>query len=100
MQVSPENLRAAATTIGVLAAGIPELPPLDAARGVRALPESAIAAALAPADGASSQAKHVLAARHGEIAYLLELSADTYRDTDVDAAARLAAVGDLNAAGV
>ncbi|BAW05554.1 conserved hypothetical protein [Nocardia seriolae] len=58
---------------------------------------AAVGAALGGSDPASRTAKGVLKARFNEFSGLLKLAADTYRDTDQEAAANLlAVVADLN----
>ncbi|MET8871194.1 type VII secretion target [Nocardia sp. NPDC004604] len=103
LKVSPEELRQAAgelTKLGDDIIDTNKLPHLGASRGVGALPGSPIAAALANADPASASAKSVLQGRLEEMANLLTTSANTYHDSDTDAAARLAALGDLNSGSI
>ncbi|TYQ10646.1 UNVERIFIED_ORG: hypothetical protein L601_002200000630 [Gordonia westfalica J30] len=47
---------------------------------------------------ASTRAKQVLKVRYDQFASLLSLSADTYGDSDAEAAARIAGVPDINSA--
>ncbi|MFI5776456.1 type VII secretion target [Nocardia sp. NPDC051570] len=103
VQVSPEQLRQAASELTTLSGDVADtkkLPPLGAGRGMTALPGSPIAAALTNADAASATATSVLRGRLEEMANLLTASANAYHDTDTDAAARLAALGDLNSGSI
>ncbi|MFB8004796.1 type VII secretion target [Nocardia sp. NPDC056000] len=102
MRVSPEELRKAATTVEGFADRIGKAPVrdgepiVDAIAGVlRGGP--AIAAALHTVDPAMKKAVTVATGRFQEIAAIFRTSADEYHGTDVDSAARLDALGDLNA---
>lgn len=102
MRVSPEELRAAATTVDGIADTVAKSPVFDnepiiyeTTGLLRAGP--ATAAALHTVDPAMKKAVTVVTGRFQEIAHLLRTSADTYHDTDLDAAARFVALGDLNA---
>ncbi|MGW4241661.1 type VII secretion target [Nocardia sp. NPDC004722] len=99
LKVTPATLTAAADTIGKLADTVKDTkatPPLGASRGVDGMKGSAIAAALGKADPASTVAKNVLCGRFQQFSSALSTSAKTYHDTDSEAAAKLAAIGELN----
>lgn len=94
--VDPESLRAAAGTMALLPSDIDRAPHLGAGPEAAKLTGSAVGAALGLTDALSKQAKDVLKGRYDEIAGLLTLSANSYHGSDIDAAKRLADIGDLN----
>ncbi|GAB2530577.1 type VII secretion target [Nocardia heshunensis] len=99
MKVTPQSLVDAATQLGRAGEDINDterVPHLGAARGVDGVSGSAIAAALATADDASTQAKKVLHIRYDAMANLLFNAAKTYHDSDVEVAEALHGLGDLN----
>ncbi|MEU1983828.1 type VII secretion target [Nocardia sp. NPDC019395] len=99
LEVDPENLGAAATQLRTLSdevADTAKVPRLDAGRGVTGMAGSAIAAALADADAASTQAKTVLRSRLGVLGQLLDTGAHLYSGQDTEVANRLNVLPDLN----
>lgn len=95
-EVNPEGLRLAAGAMALLPKEIDDAPHLGAEPVAKALPGSAVGAALGTADPASRTAKDVLKARFNHFSAILALSADQYHGTDADAARRIAAVANLN----
>ncbi|WP_024799660.1 hypothetical protein [Nocardia sp. BMG51109] len=71
------------------------VPHLYADDCVKAMRDSPMAAALADADGASTQAKNVVQNRYYWIAHLLYMTAKNFHDTDAELALYLAGMGDL-----
>lgn len=96
LRVDPEGLRAAAGFVAELAPRIGAAPHLGAKPEADKLASSNVGAALANSDTCSKQAKDTIKARFDEFSSLLALSAETYAGTDMDAANRLASLGDLN----
>ncbi|MEC3914413.1 type VII secretion target [Nocardia sp. CDC160] len=104
MEVSPQELRDAASTIDGIADAVGKLATFAApftASGLlgslgSGMAGSATAAQLDRIEAVRSKAMGVVEGRYQEIAGLLRTSADTYHGTDEDAAARFAALGDLN----
>lgn len=95
-EVNPDSLRGAAGVLAALPGAIDRAPHLGAGPNVDKLKGSVVGAALAESDPANRRAKDVLKARFNQFSSLLALSAETFRDTDLDAAKRLAAVADIN----
>ncbi|MFJ4651573.1 type VII secretion target [Nocardia sp. NPDC088792] len=98
-KVTPASLTDAANSIGKLGDTVNDVkstPHLNASRGVDGMKGSAIAAALGGADPASSMAKQVLGGRFQQFSKALSTAAKTFHDSDVQAADRLWAIGDLN----
>ncbi|MBF6173831.1 hypothetical protein [Nocardia blacklockiae] len=98
-EVSPDSLRGAAGVMAALPNEIDQAPPLGAGPEAEKLNGSTVGAALSRSDPLSRRAKDLLKARYNQFAGLLAFSADTFHNTDVDAAERIAAVGDINDAG-
>ncbi|WP_054812544.1 hypothetical protein [Nocardia arizonensis] len=98
-EVNPDSLRAAAGTLAALPDRIDGAPFLAAAPMADKLKGSIVGAALRRSDPLSRRAKDVLEARFNQFASVLAISAETFRDSDLDAATRIAAVGDINSAG-
>ncbi|WP_245717286.1 type VII secretion target [Nocardia jejuensis] len=100
--MSPDELRAAAATVDGIADAVSKSPVYDSESilystvGVLRA-GAATAAAVHTADPAMKQAIAVVTGRYQEISHLLRTSATQYHDTDLDSAARLDALGDLNA---
>ncbi|MGV9832939.1 type VII secretion target [Nocardia niigatensis] len=101
MQVSPEELRKAATTVDGYADKVGKVPLTgneamfdEFAGALRA--GAATAYALPTLDPAVKKAVETVVGRYQEIAAVFRTSADKYHGTDVDSAARLDAIGDLN----
>ncbi|MBO0853531.1 MAG: hypothetical protein J2P18_07170 [Nocardia sp.] len=95
-RVDPDGLRAAAGALAQLPTEIDSAPQLAAEPVANVLKGLAVGAELDKSDPASRQAKDVLKARFNEFAAVLELSADSFHGTDLEAAQRLAAIPDLN----
>ncbi|MBJ8348916.1 hypothetical protein [Antrihabitans sp. YC2-6] len=100
LQVDPDGLRAAAGVLATLPTVIDGAPHLGAAPLGAKLTGSLVGAASSRSDPASKQAKDALKARFDLYAAVLALCAETYRGTDLDAAAQLSAIGDLNSTNV
>ncbi|MCA2209361.1 type VII secretion target [Nocardia rosealba] len=102
MQVSPEELRTAAGTIDEVVGDIGRLPAFDAGGGVLGTLGSFMQGSLTgpeldKLESARTKALRVVSGRYSELASVLRHSADAYRETDIDTATRLSALGDLNA---
>ncbi|MGW4738510.1 hypothetical protein [Nocardia xishanensis] len=97
-EVNPDSLRSAAGEIAALPAEVDGAAHLGAGPVADKLKGSAVGTALGKSDPLSRRAKDVLKARYNQFAGLLALSADTFRDSDLDAANRIAAVPDINSA--
>lgn len=97
-EVGPDSLRGAAGQMAALPAEIDGAARLAAGPVAETLTGSAVGTALAKSDPLSQRAKDVLKARYNQFAGLLALSAETFRDTDLEAANRIAAVSDINSA--
>lgn len=82
-----------------LADRVDQLPHLYADAMAAAFSAFSIGAALSHCDAASIQAKSVLKGRFQEISSLCDYSANSYSQSDTDAAQRIAAIGDLNVPG-
>ncbi len=98
VEVNPDSLRVASGTLAQLSVDIDSAPFLGAAEVSAQLQGSSVGAALSESNVASTRAKRVIKARYDQFAALLALSAETYTDTDVEAAARIAGVPDINGA--
>ncbi|MGV9663753.1 type VII secretion target [Nocardia niigatensis] len=99
MQVSPEDLRKAATTIDGIAdtvGKLPTVPVVSAGDLAIFLPGSETAAQYNRIEPARAKAIGIVAGRYREMAAVFRTSADTYHDTDVESAARFDAMGELN----
>lgn len=101
MQVSPQELRDAATVFDGIGGDVGRLPAIDSAPGFLGtlgsfMQGSATGPELDKIEPARAKAMRVVAGRYLELASLLRVCADAFRDTDRDAAARLSALGDLN----
>ncbi|MEU0544744.1 type VII secretion target [Nocardia sp. NPDC005978] len=100
MQVSAQELRDTATVVDAIADGVGKLPRVGAPGGggsfSAALPGSETGTQLDRVDAAGARALQVAGGRYLAIAGLFRTSADTYQGTDLAAAARFAALGDLN----
>ncbi|MFD3508797.1 hypothetical protein [Nocardia sp. NPDC058666] len=95
-EVNPDSLRSAAGAVAMVPAEVDRAPYLGAAPNVGKLRGSVIGGALNQSDPASKRAKDVVKARFNQFSSVLAISAETFRDTDLDAAARIAAIGDIN----
>ncbi|WP_040689076.1 hypothetical protein [Nocardia vinacea] len=95
-EVNPDSLRGAAGVMAALPTEIDQAPHLGAGPNADKLTGSAVGAALGKSDPSSKRAKDVLKARFNQFSSLLALSAETFHDTDLDAAKRLAAIADIN----
>lgn len=97
--MNPDSLRAASGTLAQLSADIDSAPFLGAAEVSAQLPGSSVGGALGESNVASTRAKRVIKARYDQCAGLLSLSAETYVDSDAEAAVRIAGVPDINPGG-
>lgn len=101
MQVSPEELRTAAKTFDGIVDAIGKLPAIDAASGILGtlgsfMQGSETGPELDRIETVRAKAIPIVSGRYQEFAALLRESADTYHGTDLEAAARFAALGDFN----
>ncbi|RDI61340.1 hypothetical protein DFR76_11465 [Nocardia pseudobrasiliensis] len=94
--VDPGSLHAAAGNIELLNDQLSREPLLGAEGAADKMPESAIATALYRTGPLSAQVRNVISQRLQAMSGLFTVSADTFHDTDRDAADRLAALGDIN----
>lgn len=102
MRVEPQELRGAATVVDGIVGDIKGLPGFGSGSGVLGslgsfMQGSATGPELDRIEPARAKAIRVVTGRYLEFAGLLRTSADNYRDTDLAAATRLSALGDLNA---
>ncbi|MFI5782628.1 hypothetical protein [Nocardia sp. NPDC051570] len=95
VQVSPDDLRTASRAIAVLQEQV-DPDRIGSMWSDQELPGSAVAAALAQVDTAVVKATQVMGYRYVEMGNVLNTCADAYHDSDLDAAKRLSAMGDLN----
>ncbi|MET8654276.1 hypothetical protein [Nocardia aurea] len=98
-EVNPDSLRSAAGSLAALPDRIDAAPFLGAAPMADKLKGSTVGATLGRSDPLSRRAKDVLKARYNQFASVLAISAESFQDSDVDAATRIVAVGDINSAG-
>ena len=96
IEVDEDSLRQAAAALALLPSEIDGVPKLDAERVGNMLKGSAVGGALLGSNPASTRAKNLLNARFNQLSGLLAMSANSFHGTDVDAAERLAAAGELN----
>ncbi|TCJ96486.1 type VII secretion target [Nocardia alba] len=102
MQVSPSELRSAATEMDRLADdNIGRLPVMDTSAGSLGtlstfLSGADVAPQLDRIEPARTRSLQIVGGRYREFGSPLRTSAESYTDTDVAAAARIAAVSDLN----
>ncbi|MFD6269232.1 type VII secretion target [Nocardia asteroides] len=101
MQVSAADLRSAAGEMDRIADEvIGRLPVMDAAGFLGTLSAFLVGSDVAPEldkiEPARTRSLKVAGGRYRELGSLLRTSADAYTDTDLAAAARIAALGDLN----
>ncbi|MGW4632242.1 hypothetical protein [Nocardia sp. NPDC004415] len=96
MDVDPASLRAAAVELTKQSNKVDEWARLGGAGAAGQLNGLASAALFTAADTASAQAKTVIKSRIKQLGNLLNVSAAAYKDTDADAAARLAKFADMN----
>ncbi|MRH86704.1 hypothetical protein GFY24_04340 [Nocardia sp. SYP-A9097] len=101
MQVSPEELRAAADKFDGIAGAVGKLPAIDAAAGFIGtlgsfMQGSDTGPELDRMETVRAKAIPVVSGRYQEFAALLRESADTYHGSDQDSAARFDALGDFN----
>ncbi|WP_306356746.1 MULTISPECIES: type VII secretion target [unclassified Nocardia] len=104
MQVSAEELRQAATVFDGLVSDVGRLPVIESTDGpLGGLTRSALMAGsqtgpvLDRVESVRAGAMTVIGGRYEQFASLLRVSADTYTDTDAEAAAWFLAMTDLNA---
>ncbi len=98
VEVDPDSPRVASGTLAQLSGEVDSAPFLGAAEVAAQLVGSSVGSALGESNTASTGAKQVVKARYDQFASLLSLSADTYSDSDAEAAARIAGVPDINSA--
>ncbi|WP_067565319.1 type VII secretion target [Nocardia acidivorans] len=101
MQVSPDELRDAATTFDGIVTAVGKLPVIDTASGVLGtlgsfMQGSDTGPELDRIETVRAKAIPIVSGRYREFAALLRESADGYHGSDLDAAARFEALGDFN----
>lgn len=96
MRVDPGELRGAATKLDALGTDMDAATSTTVSTAGSGISWSQTSKALQPVDDQCTRAVDVLAGRMREMASVCTRSATEYRDTDVDAAKNLTAMGELN----